>query len=283
MSITAISSYTVFGTSKQAAADQGTGGFSAALRQASGGDVGTASFRGLSSSPIAAGQSLLSPELWPARFDVGIKARAEEFGSDVDALKAKFAEIMEKASETGGYSEPKSFLKSLTAEEREVLQVTQGMGAPITEQNVDGLSEEGALNLLLPPGAQRDWNGDALYSVGRANGFRFPTDSTPVEVKAAWAETTAGMSDKELMFAEGHMLANLMSANAKQDAAGNFSGFYEPSAPQFKDPFGEFNFAKHASERLAYNEHIRHQIPEEQYQRDKAFWSKLGSALGSNA
>ena len=154
MSITAISSYTVFGTPKQAAADQGTGGFSAALRQASGGDVGTASFRGLSSSPIAAGQSLLSPELWPARFDVGIKARAEEFGSDVDALKAKFADIMEKASETGGYSEPKSFLKSLTADERGGLQAPTCPGEAIHGQRVDGLYEEGAVNFLVAPCAK---------------------------------------------------------------------------------------------------------------------------------
>ncbi|MBL4639775.1 MAG: hypothetical protein JKY57_04525, partial [Kordiimonadaceae bacterium] len=207
------------------------------------------------------------------------EARAEEFGTDIDTLKAKFANIMEKAADEGGFSDPKSFLKGLTADEREIIQITQGLADPISKQGIDGLSDEGALNLLLPNGAQRDWNGDALYTVGRGHGFRFPTDSTPPHVKAAWEETVTGMGEKGLMLAEGKMMINLMSANSKQDAAGNFVGFYEPGDKEFRDPFSDFDFARNAKMNLAFNEHVRGQISADQYQRDKTFWSKFGRAL----
>jgi len=221
MPIEEISSVASFLSSQKSTTNQGGGAFAAAMRLASDEAAGTADFTGVKSSPIAAGQDLLGPKLWLARYDVGIKARAEGIASDADTLKAEFVTVLEKAADEGGFSDPKAFLKSLTADEREILQITQGLADPITEREIDGLSDEGALNLLLPPGAQRDWNGDAIYTVGRANGFRFPTDGTPADVKSAWEEATAGLSEKDLMLAEGLMMANLISANSKQDAAGN--------------------------------------------------------------
>lgn len=231
------------------------------------------------SNPIASGKSYLSADYWPERFDARVDAGAENAGMETSELKAEFAAIMEKAAENGGFSDPKTFLKSLSSEERQIIQAVQGLADEITASSIDGLSAEGSLNLLLPPGAQRDWNDDGIYSVGRGNSFRFPTDNTPAHVKEAWAETTKDMSFEELMMAEAHMMSVQFSANFHADASGNVT-VYEPGDPEFTNPFGDMNYALHAEQRLAWNEHIRNQISIEQYERDKNFWSKFSAALG---
>ncbi|PCI63348.1 MAG: hypothetical protein COB37_05145 [Kordiimonadales bacterium] len=257
-----------------------SGAFAAALHQEDTSE--SRGFIGVNSSPIKAGQSLLSPDLWPERWNAGLDAGAEKIGLDRDTLKEKFASILEKATATDGFSDPKSFLKSLTADEREILQVTQGLAVPISARHIDAMSAEGALNLMLPRGAQRDWNTDGIYTTGAGHSFRFPTDSTPAAVKAAWAETIEGMSDKERMLAEGKMMIEQMSANARVGADGKFAGFYEPGEPEYRDAFGSLDFSALADKALKWNEYIRPQISEEQYQRDYNFWTKFGDALDRN-
>ena len=236
-------------------------------------------FSGLKSSPVAGGKSFLSSSFWPERYDAGVAAGAEKVGLDADALKAEFSAIMQKANDEDGYLDPRAFMKSLTREEREIVQVTQGLADPITSSDIDGLSEEGALNLLLPQGVQKDWNKDGLYSVGKANGFRFPTDSTPADVRVAWEETTKGMSEKDLMMAEGRMMSMYASANFKLNGEGKIIGTYQPGDAEIKDPFKDMDFADFALKRLAWNEHVKHQISPEQYERDKAFWTSFGNNL----
>lgn len=236
-------------------------------------------FSGLKSSPVAGGQSLLSSGFWPERYGAGVAAGAEKVGLEADALKAQFSDIMQKANDTDGYLDPKAFLKSLSPEEREIIQVTQRLVDPIASSGIDGLSEEGALNLLLPPGVQQDWNKDGLYSIGKGNSFRFPTDSTPADVRAAWEETTRDMSEKDMMLAEGHMMAVNLSANFKVHDEGKIVGTYQPGDAGIKDPFKDMDFADFALKRVAWNEHVRHQISPEQYERDKALWTSFGNNL----
>ena len=265
-----------FAVDKATAHTADRGAFASALQASS---TENTEFSGLKYSLVTGGQSFLSSSFWPERYDAGVAAGAEKVGLDADALKAEFSAIMQKANNEDGYFDPKAFMKSLSREEREIIQVTQGLADPITPSDIDGLSEEGALSLLLPRGIQKDWNKDGLYSVGEANGFRFPTDSTPADVRAAWEETTKDMPEKDLAMAEGRMMSVYVSANFNFNSAGKIIGTFQPGDPGIKDPFKDMDFADFALKRLAWNEHVKHQISPEQYERDKAFWSSFGNNL----
>lgn len=65
--------------------------------------------------------------------------------------------------------------------------------------NLNGISTEGANNLLRAKGHTIDENRDGIDQIGEANIWRFPNSNTPPEVAAAWKESTADMSDMEAM------------------------------------------------------------------------------------
>lgn len=112
----------------------------------------------------------------------------------LDKAGNDYLPILQKAMDNGGFSDPKGFLKSLSSDELQKLQYAHGLADPI---NVDKLSEEGALNLLLPPNdAKMDIDGDGFVSVGDGRTFVFPPANAPKEVDEAWKQATAGLDDQ---------------------------------------------------------------------------------------
>lgn len=78
----------------------------------------------------------------------------------------------------------------LSAAELKSVQNSYSQAEPIY---VDSLTEEGALDLLLPQAAQVDLNGDGFTRSRAAYGMTFPDCTTSREVMQAWDATTAGM------------------------------------------------------------------------------------------
>jgi len=276
MPISEVSFSSTLADVKSGSSEKPVVGFSSFLQKASENGSG---FSVLTASPVSGGKSLLATEFWPERHAAKVSAAAERLGVDTEVLKVNFATISQKANDEGGYLDPKNFLKALSSEERAILQETQGLADPITPSDIDGLSEEGALNLLLPPGAQRDWNKDGLYSIGKGETFRFPTDSTPEHVRAAWEESTKDLPESEKWLAEGYMLPIFAGANMQFSEEGGAIGIHKPDSPQHTDPFKDMDFMDFVKNRLAWNESHKSLISPEQHERDKAFWSSFKNNL----
>jgi hypothetical protein len=134
-----------------------------------------------------------------------------------------------------GYAEPQGFLARLSEEE---LAVVLRVHSLADEIQVESLSDEGAMNLLLPSAAQVDLNHDGLTRSGRAYGIRFPDSSTPPKVVSAWEQVTAGMHWSERINYEIQMLMPLLTANLVSDESGQF--LYAPRAgrSRFRQPVG---------------------------------------------
>ena len=117
-------------------------------------------------------------------------------------LGDQFGEILLKAYREEAYVDPKAFLSGLSEGELETVQHVHWLADPI---KVGSLTEEGALNLLMPPAAQVDLNHDSFTQSGAAYGFRFPDSTAPPEVVAAWDEATADLSPSDRMMYEFQM------------------------------------------------------------------------------
>ncbi|TWU39486.1 hypothetical protein [Novipirellula artificiosorum] len=94
-------------------------------------------------------------------------------------LGGAFGSVLMKAYEQGAYVAPKPFLRGLSEAELKSVQNAHWLAEPI---NVDSLTEEGALNLLIPRAAQVDLNGDGFTRSGAAYGMKFPDSTTSREV-----------------------------------------------------------------------------------------------------
>jgi len=217
----------------------------------------------------------LAADMWPDRFSARMTYAAEKLGLSVDEAKERFALIAMRAKEEGGFENPKGFLASLSAEEREVLQHVQGLADQIDARGVDQLDNEGALNLLIPPGAQRDFNNDGFRGIGEGLTFQMPPDSAPQELKDAWADLTEDMSFKDRLMAEGRFLTLFASANVKADASGKPVGIYGPRDPEYRNPFEVpgFSYREFGEEKLEVIERLRNEVSEAQYRAEKTFWT----------
>ena len=198
-----------------------------------------------------------------------------------EELKQAYGEILVRAYEEGGHADPHTFLKNLSEDELAVVQQVHRLADPI---KVDELTVEGAVNLLVPPSAQVDLNRDGFTRCGVAYGLRFPDSNTPPEVVAAWEEATAGMSLGDRMIYELQMTLPLLTANIVVDDQGHFVRRYEPGDPEFTNPMAssEYSYVQAAQDRLDYLELFRTRMPPEQYERDKAFWTRMHELLGEH-
>ena len=124
-------------------------------------------------------------------------------------------------------------------------------------------------------------NHDGFTRCGVAYGMRFPDSNTPPEVAAAWDEATEGMSFGDRMIHEMQMMLPLLTANLVDDDEGRFVRRYEPGDPGFTNPMAssEYSYVDAAQDRLNYLEAFRSRMPPEQYERDKAFWSRMQGLL----
>lgn len=93
-----------------------------------------------------------------------------------------FLEIVENAVIQNGHTDPIVFLNNLSQGELETLRVTHSLADPI---NHDGLSQEGALNLILPSNKRQDIDNDGFVETGKAVGWSFPPPNAPQSVHDA--------------------------------------------------------------------------------------------------
>ena len=245
-----------------------------AVLQAAGRD-GYASAEAISDDAPLADQIAAS---WADWFDgQRINGRYQN-SADAGLLKQSYGEILVQAYDQGTYADPKAFLDSLSEDQLDVVRRVHSLAEPIS---VDDLSEEGALNLLIPPPAQVDLNHDGFTRSGIAYGMRFPDSNTPADVTAAWEEATEGMSLGERMLYEFQMMLPLLTANIVCDEDGRFLERYEPGDPRFTNPMAsdDYSYAGAVQDCLDYLERFRSQMPPERYEADTAFWTKLQGLL----
>ena len=177
----------------------------------------------------------------------------------------------------------KNFLKSLSFEDRQVLQKVHSLGTSITDSTVNRMSTEGADNLLLVPGKGLDANNDAITETGTAKSFKFPNSNTPADVAAAWNKSLQDSSPEDRLMATASMMTMMFSANVRVDANGNFLGVNEPGSPEYVNPMADPNFSykNWAKGQLEYNQTFKQEIPANVYQRDVKFLSSFLLNLNS--
>ncbi|QEI05146.1 hypothetical protein FXN63_04325 [Pigmentiphaga aceris] len=111
-----------------------------------------------------------------------------DFLARVEGTVDAYRDVLKKADAQGGFSKPKEFLQGLNSQELHALQTMHSLADPI---NVSALSEEGALNLLLPQTMARDLDGNGLTSVGAAQLLIFPPAHAPQSFKDSWEQAMA--------------------------------------------------------------------------------------------
>lgn len=214
---------------------------------------------------------------WESWFTGELNGRYAQ-ASNPEQLKQSFGEIIVRSHAEGGYVDPKGFLQNLSQDELAVIQKVQSLASPI---QVESLTEEGALNLLLPPATQVDLNNDGITRSGVARGLRFPSSNTPAAVVKAWEETTEGMSFGEKAVAELQMMLPLLTANLVVDDNGKFVRQYEPGDPEFRNPLAasDYSYVTATKNRLSALEFMKHEIPPDKYESQKSFWNKFQQSL----
>jgi len=221
----------------------------------------------------------------------GSESRAEQLGAGFDSVlsdltqngagndfvqslrgnKDQYIELITRAEQEGG--DAKTFIRSLSPEERAVLQQVHSLADPVTEANIDQMSDEGAANLLRMRGDSLDSNRDGLTDNGIAHNFKFPNSNTPADVAAAWEKTMEGKDFGERALAEGMMMTELLTANMRIDENGRVIAA-EPGDMDWVNPFDAgFSYQDWAEQKLEYLEAFKSSISPEQYSRDKQFAS----------
>lgn len=135
------------------------------------------------------------------RTDYGSKVFADRQQA-VESQSSTYLAVLEKASAQDGLSDPKAFLKSLSPQELHALQTIHCLADPI---NPDGLTEEGAQNLILPPNQAEDVDHDGFNMVGLAKMWQFPPNNAPDSVKQAWKAATKDLNGNDLMLMTSFM------------------------------------------------------------------------------
>lgn len=181
--------------------------------------------------------------------------------------QATYAAVLNKAYSSGGIENARQFLGSLSTQELEAVRQNHCLADPI---DTGSLSEEGAENLLLPEGYSVDLNHDGIDEVGAARTFSFPPKDAPAEFKEAWFQATAGM-DTGMMMTYGLMLHDAvygMQINGQSQG----SLYAADNTDSYRSIISNY---------LASLEENKGFLAEGQYERDKAFFSKLQALLAA--
>lgn len=195
-------------------------------------------------------------------FVAGAESPSVREGKTAEDLKRDYKAILSRAYREGGYQAPLAFLQNLSPEELKTVQQVQHLADSIQPT---GLSEEAALNLLIPPAAQVDSNADGFTSVGRAQTVRFPDSRTPAKVRDAWEEATASLT-------EGDKLMYVLQISR--------IGLITETENDYPTPAVSVDsFEQKANQWLEYLDYFKAQIPLEQYERDHRFWTEFRTAL----
>lgn len=137
------------------------------------------------------------------------RQRVEEYSADYEAL-------LDKAVAENAYAKPKAFVESLSVTELKTLQHIHCHAQAIQPE---ALTEEGALNLLYPPGSGQDIDHDGFQMVGAAKTWTFPPANAPASVKKAWEETTAGLEFKDIMLMQIPFMPIVIEGVTSENAA----------------------------------------------------------------
>lgn len=214
---------------------------------------------------------------WDGWFGMAQPRRYQDLEKPTE-LAGAFGQVMHRAFREGGYADPKSFLGGLNADEMENVRLVHHLADSI---NVGSLSEEGALNLLIPPDAQVDLNRDGITQSGAGNGVRFPDSTTPKAVAEAWHLTIADLPEGEKVMYELQMVLPTLLANIHMNPDGSFSHQVEPGDANWKNPLAEpgYSYRQFTQRMLQSLDYFKSQMDPLKYQRDHAFWSDLQSRL----
>jgi len=198
---------------------------------------------------------------------------SDDFVSRLFKNQERFIQLAEMASQQQPINS-KSFLKNLSYEDREVLREVHSLADFIDDSKIDQMSSEGANNLLRLPHTGLDSDNDGFTDVGIGKTFMFPNSNTPPAVAEAWYKTTDGMSFKDKMMAEGHLMSSLIVANIEVDENGRFVARHEPGEPGYVNPFAsaDFSYKQWSTDWLRYLEDFKLQMSSDQYNRDKRFF-----------
>ncbi len=215
------------------------------------------------------------------RFVAGAENPSVQANKSAEDLRTDYKAILIDAYQNGGYATPQSYLRSKSIDELRTIQQVQHLAEPI---QVESLSEEAALNLLVPPDAQVDLNKDGLTAVGAGKKLQFPSSNTPASVRDAWDAAVEGLSEADRMVFELRIASQTILANIHVDESGRFVRSSEPGDADWVNPLAasSFSYVENASDWLDYLEHFKPQIPAEQYQRDFQFWSTFRTHLIQN-
>jgi hypothetical protein len=231
-----------------------------------------------SAAPVAGGDSVAdsAQQAWDDWFGT----RPERYASKAspEQLQQGFGAIVGKAIAEEGYVDPKGFLASLSRDELATLQSVHNLVEPI---HVDSLTEEGALNLLLPPPAQVDIDADGITHSGAGRRISFPNSNTPSEVVDAWETATAGMSWADRSTFELKMMLPTLLANIEVDANGHYIGQREPGDPDYRNPMAEagYSYRETVQSMIDALDFQKEQMPRDQYEEQMAFWRQFGEEL----
>lgn len=168
----------------------------------------------------------------------------------------EFASILNQAYDTVPEGSAREFLLTLSVEELHVVQVQHALADPISPGR---LSEEGALNLLLPHGFAVDPNHDGLLETGVSKGLTFPPLDAPQSVRDAWLAVTKELSEMDIAT---HQLS-LWGSLQGQSLPTTEPSSYTTVAQQYLDMLESF----------------RGFLAPEQYERDQPFYSSFLNEL----
>lgn len=149
-----------------------------------------------------------TPETLKASFktwanDLQVNNHGIDFVTRVHTHADAFEQLIDKAAANGGYNDPIAFIRGLSEQERAVLQHMHSLADPIAPGQ---LTEEGALNLLLPRSELKDINKDGFVMIGAAKTWFFPPVDASPAIRQAWEQATANMSEAERFTATGYFL-----------------------------------------------------------------------------
>lgn len=154
--------------------------------------------------------------------------------SDEDILR--FQEIIHRASDV---SDSHGFLKSLSLEERDCVKRANSYGIELSDAHIDGMSKEGARNMLVQPDARAyvDFNNDGVVDHGQGKSFIFPPPNAPEKIKDAWDKTMESLPEEERLMASAIFLTQQLCANIKCDENGTPVGVYAPGEEGYTNIF----------------------------------------------
>lgn len=191
-------------------------------------------------------------------------------------VQNSFRTILDQATASGEKAE--SFLSSLSRDDLTVIQKIHDLAEDI---KVRELNEEGAHNLLSPPGEAADLNNDSFLQIGKAMTKTFPPPNATQTVHDAWNQTMAGRSKRDQLLAEMMFMPLELSANLITDTNGNVTGIRSPHDNNWVNIYAdsEFTYGTMLDQYAEYLEIAKMDMVPGQYDKCAALMNDFRLAL----